>query len=117
MTVSVIGAGRTKHHEDVPFKARRRWMEARPDAEESAAWKEPGCSFQDPRPKARAPKRRQRNVLDRKPGCSLQDGGSAVSDRVAAVARGCAPLLRDGSGGRSSDSRDDFAATCDGCPG
>lgn len=84
---------------------------------ESEAWKKPRCSLQDPATGGLPARPRRLNVLGRQPGCSLQDGRYAASDRVDAAAGGCEWRPRDGCASSSSDSRDGPRATFGGCRG
>ena len=73
-----INAVGTKGHEDVLFKTSRSGPGPGKGLAESGSWK--------------------------KPGCSLQAGRHAASDRVDAVAGDCERRLRDGCANSSSDS-------------
>jgi len=77
----------------------------------SGAWTKPGCSLQDLPPRGRPARPRRLNALDPEPRCSLQADRRAAADRVGAAADGCGQPHRDGSGGNSSDSRDELRAT------
>jgi len=117
IAIPLLNPAGTKDHEDVLFKMLVDPESSRATIAESEAWKKPRCSLQDPAPGGRPARPRRLNVLGRQPGCSLQDGRHAASDRVDAAAVGYEPRPLDGFAGSSSDSRDGLRATSGGCHG
>ena len=112
---SFVNALATKHHEDVLFKTPLLTGWPWVGIGESEAWKEPGCSLQDPPPRGRPARPRWLNVLGRKPRCSLQECRHDASGRVDAAAGGCERQPRDGFASSSFDNRDGLHATFGGC--